>query len=268
MHSKHASRQRRVRALRRLFLFATATAGIYLIWLAGYPFFALGKTKRKITWRSRCGVRWGGLAQRIIGIHLQVEGTPPTPPFFFVCNHLGYIDIPILIQHVHGCFIAKSEVARWPMISFIIRAMKNIIFVDRNNRKDLTRVNELISETLQANDGIILFAEGTSSGGVDILPFKPSLLHYAAEQNHPVHYATLSYRTPASEPHPHRAVCWWDDMELLPHLRKLLEIPAIYATLTFASESIQDSDRKVLANKLRNSMKKQFIPVIEAKLFG
>jgi 1-acyl-sn-glycerol-3-phosphate acyltransferase len=247
-------------AFTKLILVILATAFFYLLIILGIPlsFFGLGGAK----WRAYFLSKWGATICKIIGLKIQVQGKPPNPPFFMVSNHLSYIDIFALISKTRCVFIAKSEVLSWPMFGFMSKTV-GMLFVDRNKRTDVKRVNKLISETINSAQGILLFPEGTTTAGIDIAPYKASLLAYPAELIMPVHYATLTYYTSENESHASESVCWWREVTFLSHFMQLLKLRKIYGTITFGDEPITNNDRKELANELHQKSKRQFIPVKE-----
>ncbi|HKX45760.1 MAG TPA: 1-acyl-sn-glycerol-3-phosphate acyltransferase, partial [Planctomycetota bacterium] len=108
---------------------------------------------------------------------------------------------------------------------------------------------------------VVLFPEGTSSRGVEVLPFRPSLLEPAAGGGFPVVPAAVSYRTPAGAPPASRAVCWWGDMTFAGHFVRLLGLPGFDARVAFGSEAPREPDRKVLADNLWQAVRAQFEPV-------
>ncbi|MBK7704183.1 MAG: 1-acyl-sn-glycerol-3-phosphate acyltransferase [Acidobacteria bacterium] len=75
--------------------------------------------------------------------------TPPKPPFFLVCNHLSYVDIPTLRCVVEGVFVAKREIRDWPVAGRIISDFGQI-FIDRTNRRDIPRAGTRIVRTGRA----------------------------------------------------------------------------------------------------------------------
>ncbi|NKB23356.1 MAG: hypothetical protein GKR87_03015 [Kiritimatiellae bacterium] len=215
-----------------------------------------------IRWRHHCTRTWAIIIAKIIGIKIQVQGPPPTPPFLLVSNHLSYIDIVVLMAHVQSRFVAKKEVESWPFLGPIVKSVQ-ILFIDRSNRKEVVLVNQKIATCLKDGDSILFFPEGTSSSGSDVLPLKPSLLQYAAENNYPVHYASIAYHTPPKETPAHLSICWWGEMNFFSHYMKLLEISRFYATLTFGSKPIQATDRKMLAAQLREAIRKNLFDKLQ-----
>ena len=245
-----------VRATIRFVFFVIATFGLYGIWFA-LSFFI----PNKIYWRQLAFEYWTRSFVCISGMQIEVIGEPPKPPFFLVTNHLGYVDVAALRATVNGVFVAKMEVKNWPLAGRIVRDM-GIVFIDRNNRRDIPRAGSEIIQRLNDGEGVIVFPEGTSTKGEDILPFNSSFFEFAAKTDLPVSYASISYRTPAGEPPASTMICWWEDIAFMAHLFRLFTLPRFTAVLDFGEESIVNPDRKQLAAELRERVKEKFIPVI------
>ncbi len=248
------------RAIFRVAAVSISTLVHYLVLLGGTALLAFSHDLRA-RWRMAVVRSWAKSAARILGIRIRVQGTPPRPPFFLVSNHLSYLDIVVYFTQLNGVFIAKKEVRSWPVLGFLAHTA-NTLFIDRRNRRDLGRINRFIAGHINAHQGIILFAEGTSTAGATVNPFKPSLLEYPAGNNFPVSYASISYRTAAGAPPAHLAVCWWGEMTFGDHAFNLFKIPRVEASIVFGEQTVQERDRKRLASELWKQVHKQFIPVV------
>jgi len=246
---------RTVRAAFRFVTFTAATLGLYAVWFAANPFVS---DKRR--WRQWIFGAWTNSFVRISNMKIEVTGTPPTAPFFLVTNHLSYTDIGAIRAAVTGIFVAKKEVESWFLAGRICRDM-GTIFIDRSNRRDIPRAGEKIIERLEHGEGVIVFPEGTSTKGDEVLTFNSSFFEFAAKSGIPVSYASLTYRTPTDEPPASMTVTWWDDIGFFAHLWRLFRIYEYTAILNFGDKTILHSDRKQLAKELQRSVAKSFVPV-------
>ena len=136
---------------------------------------------------------WG--TSKIFGLRLKVTGQLSAyRPTLFISNHVSYLDIFLLGQAIPGYFIAKSEVAGWPLFGQLAR-LQNTLFIERNSRRARTQVDELKNQLLSGKN-LILFPEGTSTDGAHVESFKSSLFHAAesgADQPIEIQPITLAY---------------------------------------------------------------------------
>ncbi len=256
---------RKVTAVFKLIVFLLTTLYYYFKIIIGRALSFLGVDK--IGWSAKNRKKWGEATSRICGIKIKVEGEAPKPPFFLVSNHLSYADVWVLFSQLNCTFIAKSEVREWPLIGFILET-SGILFIDRKKRSDVARVNDEISKHLTNSQGIVLFPEGTTSVGAEILPFKSSLFQFPAEEELPVHCVSLSYDTPDNERPAYQSVCWWDDTPFFKHLFYLFVMKEFSATITFSHETTINSNRKVLAKTVQKLVEQTFIPVIDSETYA
>lgn len=249
-----------LRAILRLGPIALITGTVYALWLLSRPvsWIIPGFGIRAHNFLTR---NWARGILFVQGVHVEVRGTPPKAPFFLVANHLSYLDIVVLFSAVDGYFVAKSEVARWPIMGFLARTT-GTLFIDRARKSDLNRAMKLIEGVLRSGSGIIIFPEGTSTKGESVWPFKPSMFQSAMRENMPVSVASLHYATqPPSRP-AHEVVCWWGDMTFADHAWELIGLPRVDARVTFGSERIVEEDRKTLALRAHEAVESLFTPVV------
>lgn len=247
---------RNLRAIFRFLLLLCVTIALYSTWFL-LRFFI----PNKIFWRQFIFELWAISFLRIAAMQVEINGESPKPPFFLVSNHLGYIDIPVLRSVVKGVFVAKHDIKDWFFAGRMIRDM-GTIFINRGNRRDIPRAGSRILERLEKGEGVIVFPEGTSTRGEEVLPFNSSFLEFAARSGVKVCCVAISYRTPDGEPKPSEAICWWDDTPFLTHLLRLLSLKSPVAILNFCTDTVSASDRKELAALLHEKVAERFIPVL------
>jgi 1-acyl-sn-glycerol-3-phosphate acyltransferase len=182
--------------------------------------------------------------------HVEVAFAGPLPTSgLLVCNHLSYIDIPVIASQAPCVFVAKSEVRGWPVFGWFAR-LAGTVFVQRTKRTDAGRAMGEIKAALAAGHLVVLFPEGTSSGGETVLPFKSALLEPAAQSGRAVMAAHIHYELADGEGDASEEVCYWKDMTLLPHMINLLGKRSIRARVRFTSGPAGNPDRKELARQL------------------
>lgn len=191
-----------------------------------------------------------------------------------VANHLSYLDILLLGSLAPCVFVAKAEVGGWPIFGWFAR-MSGTIFVNRKSRRDTVHANSAIRCALRQGALVVLFPEGTSSDGAQVLPFKTSLLQGATE-GIPISAAAMRYRL--SEGNAAEEVCYWGGHTLVPHLLNLMTKESVEASITLCEVPNKWYDRKQLAAHLHAEVARLhaapplfaetslFEPVIERKV--
>lgn len=157
-------------------------------------------------------------------------------PVIYLCNHISYLDILVLGSYVDGCFVAKSEVASWPGFGFLAKLQKTIFIV--REKSALNQSRHSIANAMEKGHDIILFPEGTSTDGWDVLQFKAGLLgiFFPDEKDRkkadaiPViddalvqplaikHVKTNGIDVTKDHQDLRDLYAWYGDMELVPHL--------------------------------------------------
>ncbi len=249
---------RDARLFLRLLAFASWTLALFLIWALCAPGAVLAR--RLPRWRARVQQAWSRGVCRILGVHFEIQGHPPRQACLLAANHLSYLDVVVLGALLPCAFVAKSEVARWPVLGFLARSM-GTLFVERENRRALPGLGQRMRARLARGETLVLFPEGTSTAGSEVLPFRPALLAPAVALGLPVSYAALHYDTPSGERPASEVVCWWGDMTFGAHVLELLRLPRIAARVCFGSEAILAPDRKTLAVRLRNAVLERLQPL-------
>jgi 1-acyl-sn-glycerol-3-phosphate acyltransferase len=231
-----------------------------LVWLGWELILAAANYARRCNYscqaaQSAARARWlqssSRRVLRVLGIETSVLGTIPQSGLL-VCNHLSYLDILVIAAVIPSRFVAKSEVVRWPLLGWFAR-QAGTIFVERAKRTQAKRSAVEIEQALAEGSLVVLFPEGTSSGGETVLPFKSSLLQAAAGKAQPALTAgAISYELADGDAV--EEVCYWKDSTLVPHLINLLSKRRVLALLRLAETAHRTTDRKLLALQLHSQV--------------
>jgi 1-acyl-sn-glycerol-3-phosphate acyltransferase len=198
-------------------------------------------------------------ALRILGLRFERFGTPMQQRGAFVANHASWLDIFTLNAGKRIYFVSKDEVADWPGIGWLARAT-GTLFIERKPQQARQQA-ELFAHRLLADQQLMFFPEGTSTDGLRVLPFKPTLFAAffsdALRQNLHVQPVTVQYHAPRNEPP--RFYGWWGDMDFGPHLLKILSAqPQGRVQLTYHPPvKVADfPDRKALAAAVETTVRR------------
>jgi 1-acyl-sn-glycerol-3-phosphate acyltransferase len=176
----------------------------------------------------------------IFGLEIHVHGEPtPRGRTLYVANHVSYLDIVVLGSVLNVPFVAKREVAGWPVIG-LIGKLGQTLFVDRRAARAAGQ-RDALAARLSAGERLILFAEGTSSVGDRVLPFKSALFAALAQgdqsppiQVQPVTIAYSRFRGGMTIGRGFRPLyAWYGDMILLPHIWSALGLPGAEVEVCF-----------------------------------
>ena len=180
----------------------------------------------------------GGMC-RLMGIKIVYKGDISTrESTLFVSNHVSYLDIPVLGSLINAGFVAKSEIASWPLINHLAR-LQDSIFIERKISKAKAQT-AILRNRLIAGHSLILFPEGTSTNGAEILPLKSSLFAAAndidAEKEvyiQPVSVVYTQHNGKGMNQDLRDYFAWYADFPFGGHFFKMLGMGSVTAVVTF-----------------------------------
>lgn len=226
-----------MRALRRAVALGFALAGCILsYWMVRIR----GRISliERAQWLHRAACR----VLRAFGISASVRGRVPTQGLV-VANHLSYLDIAILGSMMPCFFVSKAEVGRWPFFGKAAR-VGGTLFLNRRSHASTVEVAGLISERLTLPVPVLLFPEGTSTDGLELLRFHLSLYEPAVTAQAPVTAAAVRYVL--ADGGEERDLCWFGDTGFLPHFWRTLGVSGFSAQVTFGEPRVY-ADRRTAA---------------------
>ncbi len=215
---------------------------------------------------------------RVLGIRLHIEGAVARDaPVLLVSNHTSWLDIPVLSAVAPVSFVAKAEVGRWPFVSALAR-LQRTVFVDRTRRVAVGDTANEMAARLAAGDALVLFAEGTSTDGNRVLPFKSSLFAAAKQggkastpdapvvvQTVAIVYSRLHGVPLGRADRP--LVGWYGDMDMQSHAWELLQAGPIDVIVRVGPPVplAQYADRKELAEKTEAAVREAVVRTLRAR---
>lgn len=197
---------------------------------------------------------------RILGFRIEVKGAlSDRHPTLFVVNHVSYVDITILGALIKGSFVAKSEVAEWPLFG-VLAKLQRTVFIERRVRSTAAQRGEL-TRRLAAGDDLILFPEGTSSDGSRVLPFKSALFSAVEGKTggdpvvvQPVSLAYVRLNGMPMGRLYRPFFAWYGDMDMASHLWELLGLGVAGVSVEFHAPAMASAfpSRKALSAYCRS----------------
>ena len=189
---------------------------------------------------------------KALDIGSLVEGQPPACGLV-VSNHLSYLDIIIISAAMPCFFVAKMEISGWPFFGKAART-GGTIFLDRSSLASAMSVADQMTERLQLPVPVLLFPEGTSTDGAQVLRFHSRLIDPATTAGAPVTAAAIRYEIEGGlderldERMDERELCWYGDESFTTHLWKVLGVSGFSAHLRFFEPRIY-ADRRTAADQ-------------------
>ena len=228
--------------------------------------------------RRRIPVFYHRFLCRLLGIRVRVSGTPVDGrPLLIVANHSSWLDITVITAQAPVVFVAKSEIANWPLFGLLAK-LQRTVFVERDRRAKTAQVNATIAQRLAEGDPVVLFGEGTAGDGNRVLPFRTALIGAArdaiaaAGDGRQIWIQPLSIAYVGQQGIPlgrhlrPRAACY-GKMRLFPHIGDVARSGAVNVTVTWGTPIAYTAeiDRKVLARDLEAAIRDHTIAALRGK---
>lgn len=213
---------------------------------------------------------------KLVGLRLHVDGEIASgQPVLVIANHTSWLDIPVLSAVAPLSFVAKSEVGTWPFVASLAR-LQRTVFVDRKRRTSVGQTANEIMDRLAEGDAVLIFAEGTSSDGNRVLPFKtslfgsvkpPSRAEGAPASGTVVQTLSLVYTHLRGIPlgrADRPLIGWYGDMEMGRHAWELLKAGPIDVHISIGAPIPLDAfeDRKALAKHSEAEIRRRVIDLL------
>jgi len=202
----------------------------------------------------------------IFRIRVHSEGTPyQDQQCLYMSNHLSYLDIPVIGSIISPSFVSKADVANWPIFGYLAQ-LRQTAFIGRA-KADTSAAARTVSAFIERGESLIIFPEGTSTDGRNVLDFKSSLFSLALNEDKPdLHVQPLTVFMASANGNPikdqdSRDLYAWHrnmDTELPEHLWRFAKGRGaeIYVVFHEALRAQDFEDRKTLAKATHEAVSK------------
>lgn len=198
--------------------------------------------------------RWSRGLLSILSVRLRRVRFPKRLPerCLLVLNHVSWVDVLLLCACHPATFVAKAEIARWPLLGLLARRV-GTVFIERGSRSAARRTNEHITNALASGMPAACFPEGTTSLGHGVLRFHGALFQPAIDAGAVVQPVALRYLDRSGRVSESTAYVGEDS--LIGSLWRLTSHPPVIGELNFL-QSVDASgwDRRSLAQSLHEEV--------------
>jgi 1-acyl-sn-glycerol-3-phosphate acyltransferase len=236
----------------------TDRRGLFLQWLLGKLGLPGWGVLAAAHYRNLCA---------LLRIRVHVVGAPVRDrAVLFVSNHVSWADILVIGSLAPVAFVSKSEVADWPLVGTTAR-LQHTVFVERARRHQTGDAIAEMVKRLDAGIPVVLFAEGTSSDGNRVLPFRSALMGTVREagaraehgiliQPMAICYTKLHGIPMGRQQRP--LIAWYGDLDFMPHFKAVLARGAIDVVVSYGAPVTSDgtTDRKRLTRSLEGAVRR------------
>lgn len=183
---------------------------------------------------------WSRAMLKVFGVKTVLHGNKPNVGLM-MSNHQSYIDIWIIPKYAITVFVAKAEVKKMPLIGWGASAV-NTVYVDRSSKESRQRTKNEISERIKKGRSVIIFPEGTTGHGDELLPLKPGMFFNAAEEGFPIIPVAIFYEN--------AGLAWVGDDNMAKHFFRNFSRVSTTAHVVFG-EPMLGTDGKELLERYR-----------------
>lgn len=185
------------------------------------------------------------LINPLLGVKIEVTGTPIDEPCLYVSNHRSFIDPFVVAPSVNVFFIAKAEVGEMPILS-IGFDVTGVILVDRDNQNSRTNTRVKMVEKIKAGYNVLIYAEGTTGAYEQTKPFKMGTFSEASKNGFKIVPISVEYKTKKDR---------WASGPIGPQYFRQIGKWRTHAKLHFGTP-YDDQDRRELSKNVKDEINK------------
>ena len=240
---------RPIRALARILLFLFLSLATIVRMLLGLGWLRLLHATQNDTrhWIHKRFVRFVRRVQRIMGLHVSWEGQFPDHPAVLMGNHRSYVDAVLFPVGFPVVYVGRIESKSWPVIGWGA-SLLGTIWVNRKSKDSRRATRAAVRQRLEEGMGIVIFPEGTTYKGPELLEYRPGMFYTCAEEGFPIVPVALEYKDPN--------IAWVDNKWFIPHAFHHFGAPRIDIAVRIG-DAVHMDDAEALRTHVRSWTEKQ-----------
>ncbi|WP_054928777.1 lysophospholipid acyltransferase family protein [Paraburkholderia caribensis] len=196
---------------------------------------------------------WSLRMLQLCGMRLVVhnDGARLDEGVLVVANHISWIDIYVINAWRPTPFVSKAEIRKWPVVGWLAQQL-GTVFIQREKRSDAKRIMHELANRLNAGELMCVFPEGTTSDGVQLLPFHANMFQAAVSASRPVQPVCMMYED--AQGRQSTAPAYIGELSLGESLDALLRAGPLTAHVYVGAPLAPGADRRLLAAEAQASV--------------
>ncbi len=213
--------------------------------------------------------RYSRFTLKLLGFHVEIKGQK-SQNSFIVSNHLSYLDILILSSQIDASYVTSIEMKNAPVLGWVTQ-VAGCLYVERRNKDNLKNEIQDVADALNKGFKVIVFPEATSTNGEKVLPFKKPMFNAAIQTQKEISPLCIRYTQIDGKmfgPENHELICWYGDMDFLPHLWSVMNLRDVRIDLHYLSPISIDTgaDVATLAQSSHTEIAKTYADYVHGTL--
>ncbi|MEM5364780.1 lysophospholipid acyltransferase family protein [Paraburkholderia azotifigens] len=232
-------------AFRKVRLVVHLVYGMWLLWTR-FP-------RASAQQRLELNRAWSLRMLQLCGMRLVVhnDGARLDEGVLVVANHISWIDIYVINAWRPTPFLSKAEIRKWPVVGWCAQQL-GTVFIQREKRSDAKRIMHDLAARLNAGERMCVFPEGTTSDGVQLLPFHANMFQAAVSASRPIQPVCMMYED--AHGRQSTAPAYIGEMSLGESLDALLSDGPLTAHVYVGAPLAPGADRRLLAAEAQASV--------------
>jgi 1-acyl-sn-glycerol-3-phosphate acyltransferase len=193
--------------------------------------------------------KWMQVLNWILGLEIEQHGRPARG--LMVANHISWLDVMAINSLTETRFLSKEDVKRWPFIGILV-TLSGTLYLERGSLSSLRKLSTTLQELIRRQRSIVIYPEGTTTDGSQVLHFHGGLFQAALNNHAGVQPVAIRYQENGELD---TVAPFIGDDAFFPHLVRILCRPRTRVSISFLpSISVVNRKRQQVADMSRHAI--------------